>query len=173
MEYVIDHFYDPTEKFFFYTSDQAEKLINRKKEIFDNVIPSSNSVMARNLYQLGSLLDHSDWKLLAHEMMSRIQLTIEKEPVYLSYWGIVMQELIHELSEVVIVGKDVQPLRASVQETFSPFAIFCGTESISKLPLIEGRNAKDDKTWIYVCRNKTCQLPVQQAIDALKQVHRN
>jgi uncharacterized protein YyaL (SSP411 family) len=30
---------------FYYTSDQAEKLVARKMEIADNVIPSSNSTL--------------------------------------------------------------------------------------------------------------------------------
>lgn len=56
-EHVVMHFYDEEENLFYFTSDNAEKLIARKKEIFDNVIPASNSVMAQNMHKLGILLE--------------------------------------------------------------------------------------------------------------------
>ena len=53
MTYVLANFFDPAEQQFFYTDASAEPLIARKKELFDNVIPGSNSVMANNLLRLG------------------------------------------------------------------------------------------------------------------------
>src|SRR5699024_3610050 len=38
IQYVITHFQDPESPLFFYTSDQSEMLIARKKEVEDNVI---------------------------------------------------------------------------------------------------------------------------------------
>ncbi|MDX2189194.1 MAG: thioredoxin domain-containing protein [Bacteroidota bacterium] len=52
MDYVLENFIDTEEIFLFFTDKNAEKLIARKKEIYDNVIPSSNSTMAINLWQL-------------------------------------------------------------------------------------------------------------------------
>ncbi|MEJ0032604.1 MAG: hypothetical protein WDO15_20615 [Bacteroidota bacterium] len=49
-ESVVTNFFDESDGYFHYTSSEAEKLIARKKEIFDNVIPASNSVMATNLF---------------------------------------------------------------------------------------------------------------------------
>src|SRR5690606_17316884 len=55
-KYVMEHFFDPETGMFFYTSDLDPALVARKKEITDNVIPSSNSQMARNIYGLGHYL---------------------------------------------------------------------------------------------------------------------
>lgn len=52
-DYMIAHFQDEKSSMFFYTSNQSEALFTRKMEITDNVMPSSNAVMANNLYQLG------------------------------------------------------------------------------------------------------------------------
>src|SRR5262249_9050977 len=46
-DYVIKNFLDPTDHYFHFSAQAAEQLIAKRKEIFDNVIPSSNSVMAR------------------------------------------------------------------------------------------------------------------------------
>ena len=43
--YAINNFFDDKEGFFFYTDKNSSQLIATKKEIFDNVIPSSNSIM--------------------------------------------------------------------------------------------------------------------------------
>ena len=52
-DYTLEHFLDEQTGMFFYTHDHHSNLIVRKKEISDNVIPSSNSEMAKNLFQLG------------------------------------------------------------------------------------------------------------------------
>src|SRR5690606_21457937 len=52
-EYVIENFYEDGASAFFFTSKKSEKLIARKFEIMDDVIPSSNSVLIRQLSKLG------------------------------------------------------------------------------------------------------------------------
>lgn len=170
MNYVIQHFYDDEEKFFFYTSDKAEKLIQRKKEIFDNVIPSSNAIMARNLFRLGTLFEKNRWVEMASYMAASLQTNITSEPAYLSYWGMLLEEINYGITEIAIVGPQHQETRAQLQAKFLPFSIFCGTAKNSSLPLLKGRAAKDSKTWIFVCRNKTCLLPVTEVQDAINQI---
>lgn len=168
--YTIENFFDETEKYFHYTSSQAEKLIATKKEIFDNVIPSSNSVMAQNLFHLGTLLDKEEWKNLAIDMVKKLSQIISSEPIYMSNWGILMSEMTHGLSEVVISGKDALSKRKELNKHFLPFALTLGTETKSNLSLLEGREPKNDKTFIYVCKNKTCQLPVEKVEEAIQQL---
>ena len=64
-DYVISHFFDEAENLFYFTSGTSEELIARKKDLFDNVIPSSNSMMAENLYRLGIMLDAQQYKTIA------------------------------------------------------------------------------------------------------------
>ena len=169
-EYVLEHFYDPADGYFFYTSSSAEALIARKKEIFDNVIPSSNAVMARNLHKLGTMLDNQGWIGLGRTMTARLISTIESEPSYLCHWGIAVCEFIAGYAETVIVGKQYEVYRSMLQRKFLPFACWMGCEKQGTLPLLEGRESKDDKTWIYVCKDKTCQLPVESVEAALTQL---
>ncbi|MCK4855324.1 MAG: thioredoxin domain-containing protein, partial [Bacteroidales bacterium] len=49
-DYTLEHFLDEQTGMFFYTHDKHSNLIVRKKDISDNVIPSSNSEMAKNLF---------------------------------------------------------------------------------------------------------------------------
>lgn len=168
--YTWDNFFDASDGYFHFASGTAEKLIARRKEIFDNVIPSSNSVMARNLYHLGILVDNALWKQQAINMASGLAEMITSEPGYMSHWGILYAEITHGLSEVVISGNDAEQARKQLQAHYIPLSLTLGTETRSALPLLEGRDSKDGKTMIYVCSNKTCKLPVNNVEDALKQL---
>jgi uncharacterized protein YyaL (SSP411 family) len=166
----MENFYDQKDGFFHLASQAAEKLIAKKKEVFDNVIPASNSVMAHNLHTLGVLLDKEEWKDLAIKMTTRLAALIESEPGYMSNWGILFSEIIHGISEVVISGDDALAHRQELHRHFSPFIISVGTRDKSELPLLAGRDAKANETFIYVCKNKTCQLPVNTPAEALTQL---
>lgn len=169
--YVMKNFYDQEDGFFHLSSQTAEQLIAKKKEIFDNVIPSSNSVMARNLHILGILLDQDVWKHHAIKMTTQLSQLIESEPGYMSNWGILFSEIIHGMSEVVISGEDAIAYGHELHQHFLPFIVTVGTREKSDLPLLAGRDAKPNQTLIYVCKNKTCQLPVNNPVDALDQLN--
>lgn len=169
--YILNNFLDQKENFFHFSSQSAEQLIAKKKEVFDNVIPASNSVMARNLFRLGTLLDKYEWKQMAIEMASKLSGIITQEPVYMSNWGILFSEIAEGMNEVVIVGEGMEGMRKEIQSNYFPFALFLGSKSKSNLPLFDGREAKEGKTIIYVCRNKVCQLPVENVKEAVEQMN--
>jgi len=170
MDYVLKNFHDEQEKYFHFTSQSAEQLIAKKKEIFDNVIPSSNSVIARCLFHLGTLLDNEEWKAMALEMASRLSSIISSEPVYMSNWGILFSEITGGLSEVVISGSNLEEFAKEIQANYFPLVVYVGAKSKSNLPLLEGRETLTGETKIYVCRNKVCKLPVSTPKDAFNQI---
>ncbi len=127
--------------------------------------------MARNLFQLGILLGNDEWKKMATDMASRLAELIESEPGYFFQLGkSCFPRSSRQWAEVVIAGKEAQKIRKELHKQYLPFARLLGTESESSLPLFEGRQAKGDKTWIYVCFNKSCQLPVETVEETLKQL---
>ncbi|MBC7891925.1 MAG: thioredoxin domain-containing protein, partial [Sphingobacteriaceae bacterium] len=167
-DYVLTHFWDETDGLFFYTDDIAEPLIARKKEVFDNVIPASNSMMTTALYDLGLLLDRRDFSERASRLMAKMGPLVEKEPSFLSNWAGLATQFSAPTPEVVIVGPDALRLRAELDRHFFPNKIVAGAVKSSDLPLLEGREATSDETLIYVCFDKTCQLPVRTVDEALK-----
>ncbi|HEY5822808.1 MAG TPA: thioredoxin domain-containing protein [Cyclobacteriaceae bacterium] len=168
--FTLENFFDREENYFHFSGKTSERLIASKKEIFDNVIPSSNSVMAHNLFQLGTILDREDWKMLATKMVSKISNLIISEPDYTSNWGIVLSEITKGMAEVVVMGKEADGLRSEFHQSYQPFALTMGSESVSQLPLLKDRNPKENETLIYVCYNKTCKLPVKTVAEALDQL---
>lgn len=170
MEFTLKNFFDPEDGFFFYTHHEGEELISRKKEIFDNVIPASNSIMARNLLTLGLIYDQDEWLTRADQMISSLSQLIRTEPNYMSNWGIALLESKHPIAEVVFVGNECNQLRKQFQTRYYPFSISLGTPSESDLPLLEGKVTIDNRSTIFVCFNKTCKLPVHTVSDAELQI---
>ncbi len=169
-DYVLENFYDTQEGFFFFTDAKGEKLIARKKEIFDNVIPASNSIMAKNLYYLGLLTDTAHYKDTAQSMLSSTKKVLLQNLEYLTNWGQLYCLMSKVTAEVVIVGADCEEYALAIhQQDYTPHKVFVGsTEESEFLPLLAYRTAIDGKTTIYVCVEKTCQLPVQSVDEAIK-----
>jgi hypothetical protein len=169
-EFTIDQFFDSEDGFFFYTSKESEALIAKRKELFDNVIPASNSVMAQNLYHLGSILDKDAWKQLAESMTSPLSHIIISEPNYMSNWGVAYTEMKKGLAEVVFAGDNIQEMSHELHRSYQPFVLTLGTKTESTLPLLEGKTAMEGKPTIYVCFKKTCQRPVFTVDEAIEQI---
>jgi uncharacterized protein len=169
-KYVIDNFYDAEEQMFFFTDANAEKLIARKKELFDNVIPASNSAMAKNLYLLGILLDKPTWLEISDQMLSRAKKIILSDPQYLSNWAVLLAHRTQATAEIAIVGPEAESFRKEFSKYYFPNKVLTGTTGSSELPLLEGREVIGGKTTVYVCYNRACQLPVFSVQEAVKQL---
>jgi len=169
-QHTIENFYDTEDGFFRYTRQDAEKLIAPQKEIFDNVIPSSNSVMAQALYRLGVLWDNDAWKKLASDMVFSLGHLITTEPNYMSNWGIAYAEIKKGMAEVAFIGSDAAGACQKLHADFQPFILTMGAETTSELPLLEGKTSPDGKLTIFVCYNKTCQRPVHTVEEAREQI---
>jgi uncharacterized protein YyaL (SSP411 family) len=169
MSYVLENFFDPAEQQFYYTDASAEPLIARKKELFDNVIPGSNSVMAHNLLRLGRHLENAQYQALATAMLGQVQSLVVKEPQHLTNWASLYVALLRPGTEVAISGPRTEEFRRELSQHFLPNDILAGTLQTSSLPLLEGRAATANTT-IYVCRNRACQLPVHTVGEALEQL---
>jgi uncharacterized protein len=170
MEHTIEQFFDPHDGFFFYTSSQGERLISRKKEIFDNVIPSSNAIMAQNLNYLSIFFDREDWRKMAKAMAESLSHIIKSEPTYMSHWAIVFTEIKKGLAEIALTGKKIKTFRSELQRQYFPFSIIQGTEDKSDLPLLKDKVSINGKSTIYVCYNRTCKLPVHTLEEAKLQL---
>jgi uncharacterized protein len=167
---TIEQFHDAEDGFFYYTGLESEKLIARRKELFDNVIPSSNSVMVQNLFYLGSILDNTHWKQLAEAIITPMAHLIINEPNYMSNWAIAYAEIKKGLVEVVLAGDDDKLLYKKLMASFQPFAVTVGPDEENYIALAQGKRKVNGEPTIYVCFNKTCQRPVHDPAEALEQI---
>jgi uncharacterized protein len=166
MEYAIEHFRDENSGMFFFTSDRAKPLITRKMELADNVIPASNSSIAKSLFLLGHFFEEEKYIQMSHAMLNNILPEIESYGAGYSNWAMLHLYFTHPFYEIAIVGKSVDEIYKAFQKHYVPNVIFAGSAAPGYLPLIKDRFV-EDQTMIYVCTNKTCLEPVKNVDDAI------
>ncbi|MGS0748359.1 thioredoxin domain-containing protein [Halpernia sp. GG3] len=157
-EYAIVHFYDDKSKMFFYTSDIDPKLIARKMEISDNVIPSSNSQMAKNLFVLGQYFYNDNYISMSKQMLNNVKQDALKGGAYYANWDILMAWFISEPYEVAIVGNDAIKKRIEFDSHYLPNVFLSGGKTEGNLELLKDKN-RPGQTTIYACQNKVCKTP--------------
>jgi uncharacterized protein YyaL (SSP411 family) len=168
-DYAILHFYSENDNMFYYTSDIDPQLIARKTEIPDNVIPSSNSIMANNLYKLGILLEKNNYTEISLKMLSKVKDQVENGSPYYAYWARLYLWQLNQSHEVVIMGKKALELQREFDKEFLPLVLFAGSIEEENLPLLKNRFV-EGHTRIYVCKDKTCNLPVSDTKSAILQM---
>tara|TARA_B100000767_G_scaffold41570_1_gene35236 strand:- start:1722 stop:3563 length:1842 start_codon:yes stop_codon:yes gene_type:complete len=168
-EYAIAHFYDKNSGMFFFTSDLDPKLVARKMEINDNVIPASNSVMANSLFDLGTILDKENYKELSIKMLNNIKPEMDSYASGYANYATLMLKQVSPYYEVAIVGEDSHKKTMEMNTEYNPNTLFIGSFKESNLELLKGKHV-EGMTMIYVCENKVCQLPTTKIKQALKQI---
>lgn len=165
MDKVLIDFRHENDTAFNFTSHQSEKLIANKKDIMDDVIPSSNSVLIRQLFKLGLFFDNDSYRSTAMQILVNVFPQIKTYPSAFSNWSIQLMEEIFGLNEIAITGPDYKRNQDELDRYYLPNKITMGGED-ENLPLLIGRTHRTTK--IYVCRNKTCSLPVNNIPKLLK-----
>ena len=166
-EYAISEFYDEQSGMFFYTARSGEQLIARKQEITDNVIPSSNSMMAHNLFKLGHFYDQDKFLNISGQMLRNVHSQIKTYGSGYSNWASLLLFNVFGVYEIAITGIGAEEKRMELEKHYIPNKILLGGSS-GTLPLLKDKWASETK--IYVCQNRTCLLPVIEVIDAIKQI---
>ncbi|HEY3387416.1 MAG TPA: thioredoxin domain-containing protein, partial [Saprospiraceae bacterium] len=167
-QHVLKHFGGDPSGYFYFTSDLDAPLVARRIDIGDNVIPSANSMMARNLLVLGEMLYKEEYVTQANEMFNNIWPRLKKDaqPSFYSNWCQLMMSLIKPPYEIAIVGENYTQAQSEFLKTYQPDALFMGGKSEGTLPLLEHKLVEGE-TFIYVCQNKTCKRPVHTFQEAL------
>jgi len=164
---AIDHFYDAENGIFFYTADDDEQLIARKSEILDGVIPSSNSVMARNLKKLGLLFNNESYLAISAQLLRNIVPHIARYSSSYSNWTMLLMEEVFGSYEIAITGQNCEDMRRDLEKNYIPNKIILGGKKGS-LPLLQDKFGAVSQ--IFICKDKTCGLPAINVTEALKQI---
>ncbi len=157
-------FFDGKSDMYFYTSVN-ENVVVRKMEITDNVIPSSNAVMAQNLYELAIILEDEKKEAQAIQMAKNTKKQSLANPNYSYNWLQLMLRIQSQKKEVVIIGENAQKEKTQFLKNYYPTVVITGSEKANEnLPLLKNR-FQADKTLFYYCVDNTCKMPVEKISD--------
>ena len=165
--YTFDNFYDGSSNMFYFTSVKDAKLVTRNIEFRDNVIPASNSIMAKNLFKLSHYFSNANYLKTATTMLNNVKPEMKTYGSGFSNWLDLMLNYSNPFFEVAIVGTDAIIKTEELNKNYLPNILIANSTKNSDLPLVKDRFI-NSKTYIYVCVNNACKLPVSNTEDAIK-----
>jgi len=167
MKYTYENFFNAETNMFYFTSKLDDKLISRTVEFRDNVTPSSNSIMANNLFKLSHYFDNKKYLNSSQQMVNNIKDQIELYPGGFSNWMNLILNINKNFYEIAIVGSKAIEKIKELNTNYLPNKIIVGSIESNPLPLLKNRFVEGE-TYIYVCVNKACKMPVKTVKEALK-----
>ena len=152
-----------------YRYNEGDNLIAKIIKTDDGVLPSPNAVMAHNLFKLGHIDYNTSYTEKSKKMLSAMVPMIRESASNYSKWNTLLLQNTFPYFEVAVVGDASNSLVASLNEKHLPNTLVVGSTINSGLPLFKDRYIEGD-TYIYVCQNTTCKLPVKTVRQAIQQM---
>ena len=160
-----------------FKDDESDLLrYSNNKDLFtklitvdDGVIPSPNSIIAEQLFNIGHVIFDDEYLNLSDNMVSSVQSVIDNNMNSYSVWANNILNRVESFYEIAVIGPESKLITDQITSYFSPNSIVVQSKTESDLPLFIDRFFEDE-TYIYVCQNKTCQRPETNINLALEQV---
>lgn len=164
--YLIAHFWDESQKNFFFTADNHEKLIIRTKNIYDLSLPSGNSVAAGVMLRLYHLTQEKKYLDVSVKVMESLATMAAENPFGFGQLLNTIYTYLQKPVEITLVNPVNDDIKNYLLKKFIPEAILVmiskkeDLASLASLQFFAGKEFDDTKTKVYVCRDFTCSLPL-------------
>ncbi len=176
-DYFITHFRDRKRGGFFFTPDNGEDLLVRKREIYDGAIPSGNSVAMLNLIRLARITGRTDLEEYAEETGAAFSDATGRMPSAHTFLMCALEFASGPSCEVVITGSEesddtVEMLKA-LHKKYFPGMVTVFRPDVKKAeidmlaPYLKDYKCMDSRATAYVCRNNACSAPVMSPEEML------
>jgi len=170
IEYLQANYIDEDGIFFYFTHAKQSDILVRKKDIYDGAMPSGNALMAWNLYKSAILFGNEKWKQQSLNMLDKVKDGVIKYPNSFGVWADLMLELVQGTHEILVLGNGAEQEVRSLMANYIPNkVVMFSTEVNDHYPLMKHKIIHDEISY-YVCRNYTCQLPLNSLKDVLSRV---
>jgi len=171
---MLTHFEDVKDGGFFFVANDSETLIARTKDVYDQAVPSGTSMAALLCQRLGELVDERYLEPALRQIAAVASSAIDN-PMGLGKSVAVLDRMGRGSVDVVIVGEPssagAQAMAEVVFRRYMPHRNLVWVDpnlqrTIDAAELLgSDKPAVDGQVTAYVCRNKTCSLPVTSAHD--------
>jgi uncharacterized protein YyaL (SSP411 family) len=155
---------------FFDTGSDAQALVVRPKDLFDNAVPSGNSMMIEVLLRLGALTGDASYEERAEPSLRSMQTALANAPAGFGHALGALDLDLARAKEIAISGdpasEDTRLLAEVVWRRFLPNRVLAvGRSEDSAVPLLKDRPQREDRATAYVCERFVCKQPVTEPED--------
>jgi uncharacterized protein YyaL (SSP411 family) len=173
-------FEDSAQGAFFSSREGDADVLLRVKEDYDGAEPSGNSVALGNLLRLAQIFNREDLRASAERLLAAFAPRLTAAPVALPQMLAACEFRAGQPRQIILVGgrdgADTKALLRSLHVRFVPHKIVLLVDSAearaalaAAIPTIANMELLDGRASAYVCRDYTCQLPVNTP-DALAEL---
>jgi hypothetical protein len=176
---MMRHFWDKDHGGLFFSADDAEALLLRRKESYDRAIPSGSSISMHNLLRLMHLSGQSELEERAWDLARFLFAAAGGQPLGQSMLLCSLDYALGPALQIALLGslKDegmIEMLQA-LHSSFLPnksVVLACGEEIREIAPFTKNLGLREgEKVAAYVCRDRVCSLPatsLQEMMQLLK-----
>jgi uncharacterized protein len=163
---AIRLFADPSGAGFFDTGSDAERLVTRPKDLFDNAVPSGNSVMTEVLLRLAAFTGDASLEERAWSMLRTLGPVMAQAPGGFGHLLGALDLALARPKEIAVsasdpMGEDAGRMAQTVWRRHPPNRVLAvGRTEDTVVPLLRERPAKDGRATAYVCERFVCAAPV-------------
>ncbi len=177
---LLTHFADADGGFFF-TPDDGEALLHRAKDPYDQAIPSGASIACLALSRLG-VFHGEPYASRARAELERVAGAATQNPFGYGQTLAVLDRLVRGSVDVALVGPRDDPRTRSLAETV--FQAYLPNRTVGWLDpadertrsvapeLLLGKEFRDAPV-AYICRGRTCSLPLSTAEEVRRELERS
>jgi uncharacterized protein YyaL (SSP411 family) len=165
---------------FYQTSEDAEPLVVRPKELFDNAVPSGNSAAADVLLKMSRLTGEDAYEEAAASALRVVRDAMARAPTGFGLALCALDAYLSPSLEVAIVGDPESSathalVREVTVERFMPNHVLAvaapdDADAPDVVPLLAGRHQLDGSPTAYVCERFACNLPVTEPVELAAQL---
>ena len=158
---------------FYDTSDDHEALIVRPRNLQDNVTPSGNAMMAKQLLRLAAYTAEPRYDAAARGVLRKLSDAMRQYPQAFAESLNAADMLIQGIAEAAVIGDRADgatiEIMDVIQQPFRPNLISALAEDDvdqnELIPLLSARKKLDGKATVYICRHFACKMPVTTAAE--------
>jgi uncharacterized protein YyaL (SSP411 family) len=175
MDLLEEKFLDPEEGLYFYVAQDQESPLVRSKSIFDQTIPSGNSLAARVLLKLHRLTEKARYRERALTILRRFQGRVQENPWGFAHlWTVTLLHLTPPL-DLTLVGDPRDPrMQEMLDAAHRPFLperslLLKNPADCALLEELSARartyNHLGEGPTAYLCHDFTCRPAIKTAAE--------
>jgi uncharacterized protein YyaL (SSP411 family) len=166
---MLERFWDEGDGVCYDTASDAEELVVRPRDVFDNATPSGGSAAVMALLRLGELAGESRYRTVAERALAGSMELMARIPAGFGHLLSALDFALATPTEVAFVGdpaaEDTRALLRTVSRAYLPNAVIAfrapdADDVATLIPLLEGRTAQGGRATAYVCERLACKQPV-------------
>jgi len=175
----LEDFWDDNIGGFYFTSNNAEELLTRQKEIYDGAIPSGNSIAMLNLLRLSFITGNSDLEEKANILNKVFSDKIRANPLAHTQFLVAIDFAIGPTYSLVVAGnsedQEASYMIDAFKKEYLPNKIVLHRKTEQDIPDIDKLSNfveffinLDGKPTAYICINKICKPPTHDIAHAME-----